>query len=127
MVGRAALTVAVLLLLAAPVDAGPRPPKWLIWSVCGYAGTLAISEIALTERCIQRGTCREVHPLMPKSDAARSTFWRSAIKGATATVVVRSAYEFRESHPWLTIATCAGYGAWNTHLTLRAMRAGRGR
>src|SRR5690606_33710024 len=119
--------VGLLCVLALPgaAEAGKRPPRWLVNGVCGISGGLAFTEIVATERCIQRGTCREINFLMPKGTDAGHSLGRAALKGVSALTVVRIAYVYREEHPWLTLASCSAYASFNAYLTRRALLAGR--
>src|SRR5690606_8941183 len=69
---RVAIVTLVILFLPASVFADKRPPRWLINGVCGLSGGLAFTEIVGTERCVQRGSCREVNVIMPKGTDAKS-------------------------------------------------------
>lgn len=124
---RVAIVTLVILFLPASVFADKRPPRWLVNGVCGLSGGLAFTEIVGTERCVQRGTCREVNIVMPKGDSAKSSMGRAGLKAASAFAVIRIAYVYRESHPWLTLASCSAYASFNAYLTRRALLAGRER
>lgn len=106
-----------VLAFAYPYMAQAQPPKWLVNTVCASAGVTAVTEIVLTEACLQQHTCREVNPIMPTGTTGGDALGRAAIKGVGGAAVIRLAYV--PENRWIRLAVCGGYTAFNLRLTAR--------
>jgi hypothetical protein len=115
--GRSAVVLALLLLVAAPVVAQER-----VTTITLAAGaTLAFSEIVASEACIQRGTCYEANRFLPDGTGKGATLGRSLLKGAGTSAAVIALAKLRKSHPRWALVGSLGLVAWNGYLTKRAL------
>jgi len=114
--------VLVIALLAWPGAAEAGPPRWLVRATCGAAGGLAMGEIVGTERCLQRGSCREQNPIMPKGTGASDALGRAALKSAGTYAVLRVGLATPTQPSWWRFGLCAGTAAGNGYLLQRVLR-----
>ena len=98
-----------------------QPPPWLTTTLLAAGGTLGITEVLASERCITGRTCVEANPLMPRGTGGGASASRILIKSAGTATVAYLVLRHRKRHPWAALAGSVGLVVWNGYLTRRAL------